>query len=203
MPVMDGISLCRELKSSEKTSHIPVVLLTARTSLIFKVEGLETGADDYVIKPFSAKVLRLKIKNILRTRDALRRQFTSQELLEIEPSKVTLNSTDEAFLHRVIASVEKNMSNAEYSVESMVQGVGMSRMQLYRKLKAVSGQSANEFIRTLRLKRAAQLLVQKQLTIAEVTYAVGFNDLQYFRESFKKYFGMTPSEYEARGGVNV
>jgi signal transduction histidine kinase/ligand-binding sensor domain-containing protein/DNA-binding response OmpR family regulator len=203
MPLMDGISLCRELKSSIKTSHIPILLLTARTSLIFKVEGLETGADDYVVKPFSAKVLQLKIKNILRTRDALKRQFTSQEVLEIEPSKVTLNSTDEIFLNKVIASVEKNMSNAEYTVEHMVQEVGMSRMQLYRKLKAVTGQSANELIRTLRLKRAAQLLVQKQLTIAEVTYAVGFNDLQYFRESFKKYFGMTPSEYEERGGVKA
>jgi signal transduction histidine kinase/ligand-binding sensor domain-containing protein/CheY-like chemotaxis protein/AraC-like DNA-binding protein len=196
MPVMDGINLCRNLKSSVKTSHIPVILLTARTSLIFKVEGLETGADDYVIKPFSPKVLQLKVRNLLRTQESLRKTFQQREVLNIEPKKVTLNSSDEVFLTKVMDSVEKNMSNPDYSIEVLLDDVGMSRMQMYRKLKALTGQSANEFIRTMRLKRAAQLITQKQLTIAEITYAVGFNDLQYFRESFKKFFGVTPSEYE-------
>lgn len=198
MPIMDGITLCKQLKSSVKTSHIPVILLTARTSLIFKVEGLETGADDYMTKPFNPKVLELKVRNILRTRELLRKSFKDNGVLHIEPSHVTLTSADETFVKRALESIENNMSDTEYSIEVLGKDVGMSRMQLYRKLKAITGQSANEFIRTIRLKRAAQLLEQKQLTIAEVTYEVGFNDLQYFRECFKKMFLVTPSEYVQR-----
>lgn len=200
MPVMDGITLCRQLKSNVKTSHIPIILLTARTSLIFKVEGLETGADDYVTKPFNPTVLQLKVRNLLRTRDKLRQLFQDNQVLNIEPSRVTLNSADEKFIGQALDSIERNMSNPEYSVEELGMDVGMSRMQLYRKLKALTGQSANEFIRSIRLKRAAQLLEQHQLTIAEVTYEVGFNDLQYFRECFKKQFGVTPSEYAQQHG---
>ena len=195
MPVMDGISMTKQLKSNAKTSHIPVILLTARTSLIFKVEGLETGADDYVNKPFNPKVLQLKVRNLIRTRELMRSMFRGNEVLAIEPKRVTLTSADEHFVQKILESIEGNMSNAGYSVEELGLDVGMSRMQLYRKLKALTGQSANEFIRTIRLRRAAQLLEQNQLTIAEITYEVGFNDLQYFRECFKKLFGVTPSEY--------
>ncbi len=195
MPVMDGISMTRKLKSNVRTSHIPVILLTARTSLIFRVEGLETGADDYVSKPFNPKVLQLKVRNLIRTRELLTNLFRDKEVLTIEPKRVALTSADETFVEKILASIESNMSNPEYSVEGLGTDVGMSRMQLYRKLKALTGQSANEFIRTIRLKRAAQLMEQNQLTIAEITYQVGFNDLQYFRECFKKYFGVTPSEY--------
>jgi len=198
MPVMDGITLCKELKTSVKTSHIPVILLTARTSLIFKVEGLETGADDYVSKPFSPKVLQLKVRNLIRTRDSLHKMFNGSEPINIEPKRVTLTSTDEIFIQQLLESIEQNMNNPDYSVETLGTQVGMSKTQLYRKLKALTGQSANEFIRTIRLKRAAQLLEQNQLTIAEVTYEVGFSDLQYFRECFKKQFGQTPSEYSQR-----
>jgi len=192
---MDGISMTKQLKSNAKTSHIPVILLTARTSLIFKVEGLETGADDYVNKPFNPKVLQLKVRNLIRTRELMRSMFRGNEVLAIEPKRVTLTSADEHFVQKILESIEGNMSNAGYSVEELGLDVGMSRMQLYRKLKALTGQSANEFIRTIRLRRAAQLLEQNQLTIAEITYEVGFNDLQYFRECFKKLFGVTPSEY--------
>lgn len=195
MPVMDGISMTKQLKSNVKTSHIPVILLTARTSLIFKVEGLETGADDYVNKPFNPKVLQLKVRNLIRTRELMRTMFRDNQVLSLEPKQVTLTSADEHFVQKVLESLEGNMSNAQYSVEDLGVDVGMSRMQLYRKLKALTGQSANEFIRTIRLKRAAQLLAQNQLTVAEITYEVGFNDLQYFRECFKKLFGVTPSEY--------
>jgi YesN/AraC family two-component response regulator len=195
MPVMDGITFCKEIKGNIKTSHIPVILLTARTSLIFKVEGLETGADDYITKPFSPKVLELKVKNIMRTRFLMRKVFDDIEILNIEPKRVSLTSADEIFIGKALESIERNMSNADYSIEDLNVDVGMSRMQLYRKLKGLTGQSANEFIRTIRLKRAAQLLEQNQLTIAEVTYEVGFNDLQYFRECFKKLFLVTPSEY--------
>jgi DNA-binding response OmpR family regulator len=192
---MDGITLCRELKSNVRTSHIPVLLLTARTSLIFKVEGLETGADDYVNKPFNPKILQLKVRNLLRSREALHKMFRDSEVLQIEPKRVTLNSTDEKFMRQLMNSVETHMSDPDYSIDRLLVDVGMSRTQLFRKLKALTGQSANEFIRTLRLKRAAQLLEQNSMNISEITYAVGFTDLQYFRECFKKYFGVNPSEY--------
>ncbi len=195
MPVMDGITLCKKLKSDIKTSHIPVLLLTARTSLIFKVEGLETGADDYITKPFNPKVLELKVRNFIQMRERMRNIFSDKEVLHIEPRKVTVTSADQLFVEQMMESVEKNMSNTAYSVEDLGRDVGMSKTQLYRKLKALTDQSANEFIRTMRLKRAAQLLEQQQLTVAEVTYEVGFSDLPYFRECFKKMFGVTPSEY--------
>lgn len=201
MPKMDGINLCKQLKADVRTSHIPVVMLTARTSLIFKLEGLETGADDYLTKPFSPRVLLLKVRNLINTRESMRRLFTDSQTLRIEPKRVTLTSTDEVFIHNALESVENNMSNSEYSVEELGRDVGMSRMQLYRKLKALTGQSANEFIRTLRLKRAAQLFEHGQLNISEVTYEVGFTDLQYFRSCFKKQFGVNPSEYAKRDGI--
>ncbi|MBX2899165.1 MAG: response regulator [Cyclobacteriaceae bacterium] len=202
MPVMDGIALCKKLKSDRRTSHIPLILLTARTSLIFKVEGLETGADEYLTKPFNPKVLELKVRNLLRMRARLQEAFTDKAVLNIEPQKVTLNSADELFVQQVMESVEHNMSNTEYAVETLCRDVAMSRMQLYRKLKALTGLSANEFIRSMRLKRAAQLLEQNQLTIAEVTYEVGFTDLPYFRECFKKMFGVTPSDYAQQRNVD-
>lgn len=201
MPVMDGITLCKKLKSDKRTSHIPLILLTARTSLIFKVEGLETGADEYMTKPFNPKVLELKVRNLLRLRTRMHEVFTDNTVLSIEPKKVTLNSADELFVQQIVESVENNIARSEYSVEELCRDVAMSRMQLYRKLKALTGLSANEFIRSMRLKRAAQLLEQKQLTIAEITYEVGFSDLPYFRECFKKMFGVTPSEYAQRNNV--
>ena len=201
MPGMDGLALCKRLKEDVKTSHIPVILLTARTSMLFKVEGLENGADDYITKPFNARILELKVRNLIKSRELLQRNFSSNENLTIEPKKVTLTSADETFVQKALESIENNMTNSEYTVEDLGKEVGMSRMQLYRKLKALTGQSANEFIRSIRLKRAAQLLEQNQLTVAEVTYEVGFTDLQYFRNCFKKQFNINPSEYGKKAGI--
>lgn len=195
MPGMDGITFCRKIKENVKTSHIPVILLTARTSLIFKIEGLEMGADDYITKPFNAKELMLKVRNLMQSREVLKKAFRDNTVLSIEPKKVTLSSTDELFIEKVLECIEKNMSNSVFSVEDFGREMGMSRMQLYRKLKALTGLSANEFIRSIRLKRAAQLLKQSQMSVAEVTYEVGFTDLQYFRTCFKKQFNINPSEF--------
>ncbi|MCR9254149.1 MAG: response regulator [bacterium] len=195
MPVMDGITLCKSLKNEIKTSHIPVILLTARTSLIYRAEGLENEADDYVTKPFNASILKLRVINLIKSRKKLQKLFSKNEPLNLEPSEVTITSSDEKFIQNALTSIEKNMSSSEYGVEDLGEDVGFSRMQLYRKLKAMTGMSANEFIRSIRLKRAAQLISQDELTIAEVTYQVGFSDLQYFRKSFKKQFGCNPSEY--------
>ncbi len=195
MPKMDGITLCHKLKQELKTSHIPIILLTARTSLIFKIEGFETGADDYITKPFNANLLKVRARNLIASRKILREHFLNDDGVKIEPTKVAYTSKDELFLNEAMKIVEKNMANSEFTVEDLGKEVGMSRMQLYRKLKSLTGFSANEFIRLLRLKRAAQLLQHNDLTVSEITYDVGFTDLQYFRSCFKKQFGVNPSEY--------
>ncbi|MCG8322796.1 MAG: ATP-binding protein [Cytophagales bacterium] len=195
MPKMDGINLCHKLKSEVKTSHIPIILLTARTSLIFKLEGLETGADDYITKPFNASIIKVRAKNLITSRKILREHFMNGDGMKIEPSSVSFTSKDELFLKNAIKIVEDNMSDTSFTVEYLGKELGMSRMQLYRKLKSLTGFSANEFIRLLRLKRAAQLLKHNQMTISEITYEVGFTDLQYFRSCFKRQYGVNPSEY--------
>jgi signal transduction histidine kinase/ligand-binding sensor domain-containing protein/DNA-binding response OmpR family regulator len=200
MPRLNGIDMCRDLKRDIKTSHIPVVMLTARGSIDFKLEGLESGADEYVTKPFNPKVLRLKVKNLISRRDALHEYFKGQPTLNLEPKRITLSSADDLFIKTALELIERNMSNASYTVEEMSRDVGMSHTQLYRKVKALTGQTINEFIRAIRLKRAAQLLEQHQLTVSEITYKVGFTDLQHFRECFKKMYGLTPSQYAQRAG---
>ena len=195
MPVMGGVALCRKIKQDERVSHIPVVLLTGKVDVENEIKGLEHGADYYFTKPFNSKLLQLRIYNIIQSRAALKSHFSSNQKLYLEPSQVTLNSRDEVFLKEALSTVEEHISDPDFTVIEFGKELGLSRMKLYRKLKSITGQSANEFIRTIRLKRAAQLIEQNQMTIAEITYEVGFNDLQYFRECFKKHFGVTPSKY--------
>ena len=194
MPVMDGIELCRRLKTNIHTSHIPVVLLTARTSLVHKIEGLETGADDYITKPFNMQLLQLRIRNLIAIRERLKDQ--SVRSMELSPSAITVTSIDEEFLQKFISLVEAHMDESEYSIDDLAHQIAMSRMQLYRKLKALTGETPNTLIRNIRLKRAAQLLDTRQYNISEVAYKVGFTDLKYFRERFKERFGVVPSEYK-------
>lgn len=194
MPEMDGIELCRRLKTNILTSHLPVVLLTARTSLVHKIEGLETGADDYITKPFNLQLLQLRIRNLIAIRERLKEQ--SGKSLELSPSAVTVNAIDEAFLQKFISLVEAHIDESEYSIDDLAHQIAMSRMQLYRKLKALTGETPNTLIRNIRLKRAAQLLDTRQFNISEVAYKVGFTDLKYFRERFKERFGVVPSEYK-------
>lgn len=198
MPKLNGIEMCRDLKRDLKTSHIPVVLLTARGSLEYKLEGLEVGADEYVTKPFNPKVLQLIVKNLISRRDTLHMHFRDQSTISLEPRRVTLSSIDDRFIKTALELVESNIGNASYTVEDMSRDIGMSYTQLYRKIKALTGQTVNDFIRAIRLKRAAQLLEQHQLTVSEITYKVGFTDLQHFRECFKKAYGVTPSHYAQR-----
>lgn len=196
MPEMDGLEMCQKLKTNIITSHIPIILLTARTSLIFKIDGYETGADDYITKPFNLKLLRTRVSNILSTRELLWKKFSEQ--LHLSPSDININSLDEEFLKNAILEVEANLDDFDFSVEKLAKAMHMSRMHLYRKIKAITKNNPNSFIRTIRLKRAAQLLEARRYTIAEVTYKVGFQDLKYFRERFKKEFGLSPSEYVAK-----
>ncbi len=198
MPRMDGVTLCKTFKKNIYTCHIPIILLTAKADLESKIEGLETGADEYLSKPFNAYELKIRVKNLIRSREILRERFKESKKLVLEPKEISITSLDEKFLKNVLQVVEKNIGDCDFRVESLGKELEMDQMAVYRKIKALTGQTAVEFIRIIRLKRAAQLLKQQKLTVAEVTYNVGFNDLQYFRTCFKKQFGMSPSEYMTR-----
>ncbi|AUP78529.1 hybrid sensor histidine kinase/response regulator transcription factor [Flavivirga eckloniae] len=193
MPEMDGISLCSKLKKDINTCHIPIILLTARTSLIFKKDGLQTGADDYINKPFKPSILRLKVKNLMESRKKLHEYFIRN--YRINPKEVVLNSKDDEFLEKAINCIERHLSNSDFNVSTFIEEIGMSRSVLFRKIKSLTGQSTTEFIRVIRIKRAAQLLVQNQMSISEIAYEVGFNDLKYFRTCFRRQFKCSPSEY--------
>jgi DNA-binding response OmpR family regulator len=195
MPEMDGYELCRKLKTDERTSHIPVILLTARASRESRMEGLETGADDFVTKPFDAEELLVRVKNLIDQRKRLAERYRRDfELLQPARNGEVL-SMDEKFLTKSKAVVDKNLSDPEFGVEEFASAMALSRSQLSRKLNALMGQSVTEFIRTIRLNHALGLLKQKAGTISEIAYDSGFNNLTYFSISFKRQFGLSPTEY--------
>lgn len=196
MPGMDGFELCQKLKTDERTSHIPVILLTARASDESKLAGLETGADDYLIKPFDAKELQVRVKNLIEQRQRLRKRFSRE--ITLQPRDIAITSADEKFLQRVMEIIEQHLSEPNFDVQIFTKKVGLSRVQLHRKLKALTDQSTTEFIRSIRLKHAANLIKHDHGNIAEIAYAVGFNNLSYFTKCFKKQFGMLPSEYNLK-----
>ncbi len=192
MPEVSGIELTKTLKNSNETSHIPIIILTAKASEENRIEGLETEADDYLTKPFSIKELSVRIQNLLRIRQKLREKYIRS--IEVNPSEITTNSVDEQFVSRILKVVEENMADPDFSVETLCDLAGVSRATLHKKLKSLVEQSATEFINTIRVKRAAQLIKQKAGNISEVAYDVGFNNLSYFTKVFKKYIGVAPSE---------
>ena len=193
MPEMDGFVFCEKLKSDERTSHIPVILLTAHATQENKLTGLETGADAYLTKPFNAPELLLRIKNLTEQRRKLRQRF--QEEIRLLPADVAVNSTDKRFLQKAIAIIEHHMSDPDFSAEMFSTEMAMHRVHLNRKIKALSGQTTTLFIRSIRLKRAAQLLTQKSGNISEIAYEVGFNNPAFFSLCFREQFGVSPSEF--------
>ncbi|CDF79797.1 histidine kinase [Formosa agariphila KMM 3901] len=193
MPVMDGIEFCNKLKGSQETSHIPVVMLTAKTSQEKEIEGLKTGADAYIRKPFDLELLELKLSNILKDREELRKKFNRE--ITLQPNEVTVTSPDEVFLQSAIQIVEKHMMNSEFSVEMLVKEMNMSRSNMYLKIKELTGLTSSEFIRNIRLKRAVQLFEKSDLSVKEIMYMTGFNTASYFSKCFKKQFGVIPSKY--------
>jgi signal transduction histidine kinase/ligand-binding sensor domain-containing protein/DNA-binding response OmpR family regulator len=194
MPGMSGTELCRKIKTDERTSHIPVILLTARTSLLFKIEGIETGADDYITKPFSLAFVDARIRNLLESRRKLRERYSSHTQLP-EPADTAFTAPDEAFLQKVVQFIDDNLQETTLNVEEMARSLAMSRMTLYRKITALTNQSPLEFIRSVRLKRACGLLALRQYTVNEVAYMVGFGNVDYFRRAFREHTGHTPTEY--------
>ena len=193
MPEMTGVELIQKLKTNEFTSHIPVIMLTAKAKHENKLEGLEIGADDYLTKPFNQEELFARIKNLVIQRRKLQELYLKKQLME--PGKVQVVSVEDKFLKRAKEVVENNISDCNFDVNTFYPQMNMSRMQLFRKLKALTNQSPSEFIRTIRLKRAHDLIKQSYGNIAEVTYEVGFYNLSYFSKCFRELFGVNPSEF--------
>ncbi|HEV8285906.1 MAG TPA: two-component regulator propeller domain-containing protein [Chitinophagaceae bacterium] len=195
MPVMDGIELARHIKTDTATAHIPVILLTAMGSEEKQLEGYKIGIHDYITKPFTFEILASRIKNLLAQQKLLQKRFQKQ--IEVNPSEITITPLDEKFMKQALEVVEKNMDNPDFSVEDLSREMNMSRVTLYRKIVSLTGKPPLEFIRSIRLKRAAQLLEKSGMTIAEIAYEVGFNSPKVFSKFFKEEFRLTPSQYIA------
>ena len=194
MPKMDGYKFSKAIRSDEKTSHVPIIMLTAKAGLDDKILGLETGVDDYLTKPFSAKELKVRVKNLIYQRKQLRKRFSTSTI--IKPAEVTSISVDQTFLNKVINTIETHFEDEQFSVDKLADGMNMSVSQLTRKLNALVDQPPGQLIRSFRLQRASDLLKQNAGTVAEICYKVGFNDQAYFSRAFKKQFGCSPSDYK-------
>jgi signal transduction histidine kinase/ligand-binding sensor domain-containing protein/DNA-binding response OmpR family regulator len=195
MPVMNGIELCGKIKHDPRTKHIPVVLLTALTCEEQQLRGLETGAADYMTKPFNFEILVSKIKNLLRQQQSLKQAFTKQ--VAVKTTDVQLEDPNQRFVQEALAVVERNISNADFSVEELSRALLLSRAAVYKRLFVLTGKTPIEFIRQLRLQRAAQLLEKSNMTVAEVAYETGFNNPKYFSKYFKTEYGKLPSAYQS------
>ena len=195
MPEMDGNTLCTTLKANPQTSHIPVVLLTAKNRDEDKLEGLSTGADAYIVKPFNMDILHRTVANLINSRYQLRMKYARTDQLEQQVDKVEMKSPDDKVLERVMKVINENLSNSSLSVDNIASQVGMSRVHLHRKMKELTGQTPHDFIRNLRLKQAANLLASGNMNVTEVMYACGFGNAASFSTTFKKFYGMSPREY--------
>ena len=192
MPIEDGISLCNTLKHNELTSHIPIILLTAKVGDTNEIEGLKTGADAYVTKPFNREKLKLRVGKLIENRQKLQQHFSKN--FNFSP-KVKVSSTETDFLKRLKKVLDKNLVNTDFTSESFAEAMAMSRTQLHRKLKAIAGLSTSEFIRAQRLRLAIELLKNSDATVSEIAYQIGFNTPSYFIKCFKEAYQCTPNEY--------
>ncbi|MFC4873166.1 two-component regulator propeller domain-containing protein [Negadavirga shengliensis] len=199
MPKCDGIALLSLIKGDLQTSHIPVILLTARTSMESMLTGLKTGSDDYITKPFQIDVLKLKVTNILKNRESFRKKFVREYLLN--PKKEDTVSPEDTFLKSVVKIIEENIGQNDFNVTTLAFQLGLSRPVLYRKLKQLTDLSVIELINHIRLKKAAQLVLEEGATISDVAYKVGFSDPKYFSKSFKAFFGKSPRDFAAESGA--
>lgn len=193
MPRMNGTDMCRRIKENIETSHIPIILLTAWSTDEGRATGYKAGADAYIAKPFDMEVLLARISNLLEKQEKRQRDFSHS--ISLDPKTVTDSSPDEDFLKEVIACIEKNIDNSEYTIDSLSTDIVMSRMSLYRKMKSLTGQTPADFIRTVRLKTAAKLLKEEKCTVSEACYRTGFASPQNFSKHFKEMFGVLPSQY--------
>jgi DNA-binding response OmpR family regulator len=194
MPEANGFDVCRKLRSNIKTSHIPIVVLSALGGHTEnKIKALESGANVFIDKPFDMDYLLKQVDNLVKNQQNLKESYSKKYIAE--PSKITISSTDEDLLRRAMEHIEKNMSNLDYNVESFVADMRIGRTLLYQKINDILGMSIKEFILDIRLKRGAQLLEQSDLTVSEISYLIGFNNPKYFSICFKKQFEVTPTEF--------
>lgn len=193
MPKMNGLELCTAIKSDLYISHIPIILLTAKASEEYQLEGLNMGADDYITKPFNMEVLKLRISKFIE--GSLKKHELFNEQIKIEPSRITITSLDQQFVEKAIAIVEENINNVNFSVEELATQLNISRGYLYKKMVKITGKTSLEFIRVIRMKRAQQLLTESQLQVAEIAYKLGYNSPKIFTKHFKEEFNMNPSEF--------
>jgi signal transduction histidine kinase/DNA-binding NarL/FixJ family response regulator len=195
MPKMDGFELCEKLKTDERTSHIPVILLTAKATSKDKITGYETGADDYIMKPFDVKELRVRVKNLIEQRKKLREHFLQEGIFSLDSKDIT--SIDRKFFERAIKIINEHLSDLSFGVESFASELSIGRTTLYKKLIAIVGEPPGDFIKRIRLSKANELIKIKSGNISEIALEVGFNNPAYFSECFKKQFGVTPSKYQS------
>jgi len=193
MPKMDGFTLCSTLKQNPDTSHIPIILLTSQTDEKSRIDGFDHGADDYIAKPFDVNLLRIRIANLMDSRKMLKDLYSHE--IYLQPNNIVITPDDERFLKRVLECIEDQMENSDFNVTHLGRGIGLSRVQLYRKVKALTDLTPNDLIKTLRMKRAAQLLEESQLTVFEIAYQVGFKDPSYFSKCFRHQFSTSPAVY--------
>lgn len=199
MPEMDGFEMCQKIKTEFETCHIPVLLLTARTLEADQIEGFNSGADGYLSKPFSTRMLKARIRNLLDAKNRLRKRFS--EIGGVIPSsELTTNNIDEAFIDKATKIVFKNISDVDFKQEDLLKEMGIGRSQFYRKINSLTGSNPSSFIRTIRLRHASELLPTKGLSIKEVTHMTGFNSTAYFSKTFRELFGITPSEFIQKKG---
>jgi DNA-binding response OmpR family regulator len=196
MPEMDGFEFCKQIRENETTATIPFIFLTAKSDEQFRLLGTRLGADDFLSKPFDPNLLLEKVKNILTRNKKLQKQYSKS--IRLGPSEIEITSGDEIFIEKLIRTIEDNLQNHKFNSDVLAIEMNMSNSSLYRKLKALTGNSTAEFIRSIRIKRAGQLLGDKDKTITEIAYQVGFNDVKHFRTVFQKQFGCTPSEYREK-----
>ncbi|SEW56323.1 hybrid sensor histidine kinase/response regulator transcription factor [Chitinophaga arvensicola] len=198
MPEMNGLELCAKIKQDKRTSHIPIILLTALVGEEYQIKGLETGANDYLCKPFNFEMLVSKIRNLLTLQTTIKKVYTKQ--VEVQVADMSIQSVDEKFIAAALSYVEENLQNANLSVAELSKHLCISRVSLYKKMLLLTGKTPVDFIRSIRLKKAAQMLEKSQLSIAEISYEVGFNTPHYFTKSFKAEFGVLPSAYIKQSG---
>jgi len=194
MPVMDGLEFTNKLKSDINICHIPVILLTARSSHEEKIEGLETGADSYMPKPFNSRHLLVRVRKLIETRQKIRKHYQENMLLP-NTGENKISQLDNSFLKRCVKTIEKNIQNSDYGVEELSTEIGLSRVHVYRKIKHLTGLSVSEFIRNIKLNKAVVLLRESGKSISEVAYETGFSSPSYFSKSFKDYLKISPSEF--------
>ena len=193
LPEIDGLEVARTIR---KTSNVPIIVLSAKDTEFDKVIGLEIGADAYIVKPFNTELLRTTISNLIANRERLRGKLVGEQQVEEKITKIEMKSNDEILMSKVMKTINDHLADPTLNVEMLAANVGMSRVHMHRKLKELTNQSARDFIRSIRLKQAANLLREKNLSVSEVAYATGFSNLSHFSNTFRDFYGISPSEYK-------